>query len=376
LIRAVLPFLEDAKTVAAGGIIRVANGAKIREGRVEGVGLPSSIWAQFQILEYLRSFLAGRLGWELVGMTFFVSGGWGLFRRAAVLEVGGVPTDSMAEDMDLSLALHTKHIEEGRPYRITFIPEVVCWTEVPSDMTTLMNQRDRWQRGIIKSLGPYRRVLFNPKYGKLGYGSFPFYYLLEMPAPAIELCGMITLVALLLAGRVSNLHLAAYLTLTVLWSTAISIAGLTLSQLNRHNFQRPLDLVHLIILSFFEHLIYKPIRLIAQWRGMLGLFRGKRAWGKMKRAGFQDRLEKDEPAPDREGDADERSEAWSMTTQSSMSIESISVDVLRRYAAKAKAERAAAEKAESEGAKTEEGPENSGAKDGADESPARKGAGE
>jgi cellulose synthase/poly-beta-1,6-N-acetylglucosamine synthase-like glycosyltransferase len=168
LIRIVRPFLEDATTVAAGGVLRIANGCRVSEGRVVDVRLPRSLLARLQVLEYLRAFLVARMGWDALNATLVISGAFGIFRRDTVTDAGGYRTDTVGEDMELVVRLHRHCREKGIPYRIYFVPDPVAWTECPESLATLSRQRDRWQRGLayppsdhapesqIRSRGPAR----------------------------------------------------------------------------------------------------------------------------------------------------------------------------------------------------------------------------
>ena len=80
LLAAVRPFVERPDvTVAAGGIIRVANGCRIDQGHVTRVGLPRRPLAMLQTVEYLRAFLAARTGWSMVNGLLIISGAFGMF---------------------------------------------------------------------------------------------------------------------------------------------------------------------------------------------------------------------------------------------------------------------------------------------------------
>jgi cellulose synthase/poly-beta-1,6-N-acetylglucosamine synthase-like glycosyltransferase len=147
LLRIVQPFLEDERTVAAGGTVRIANGSEVRGGFLVQAGLPDKLLARFQIVEYLRAFLFGRLGWSPMNAVLIISGAFGLFDRERVIAVGGYSTDTVGEDMELVLKLHRHHRREGLPYRICYLPDPICWTEAPEDLGTLGRQRSRWQRG-------------------------------------------------------------------------------------------------------------------------------------------------------------------------------------------------------------------------------------
>ena len=131
LARAVLPFIEDADTIAVGGLVRVANGCRVERGRVTEVRLPRSHLAMFQSVEYLRAFLAGRVALSAINALLIISGAFGLFKRDAVVEVGGFRPDTIGEDMELVTRLHRFSRERGRRFRIVFQPEPICWTQAP-----------------------------------------------------------------------------------------------------------------------------------------------------------------------------------------------------------------------------------------------------
>ena len=173
LHRVARPFLEDPTTIASGGTIRLANGCRVSEGFLEEVGMPGSWLARIQIVEYLRAFLFGRLGWSPLNAMLIVSGAFGLFRRNVVIEAGGYRTDTVGEDMELVVRLHRLHRLARKPYRIVFVPDPICWTEAPESLTVLRSQRSRWQRGLLESLTLNRRLLFHPRGGAPGWLAFP-----------------------------------------------------------------------------------------------------------------------------------------------------------------------------------------------------------
>ena len=125
LFTVVRPFLEDDITVATGGIVRVVNGCRVRHGRVEEVSTPSRALTLFQTVEYLRAFLGGRVAFSFMNALLLISGAFGLFRRSAVVEVGGFSRATVGEDMELVLRLHHLARREGRPYRIVFVPDPI-----------------------------------------------------------------------------------------------------------------------------------------------------------------------------------------------------------------------------------------------------------
>ncbi len=81
LVKIVRPFMENHTTVAAGGSIRIANGCEIFNGRVIKIGLPESLLGKFQVMEYFRSFLAGRMAFSLINGLIIISGAFGIFKK-------------------------------------------------------------------------------------------------------------------------------------------------------------------------------------------------------------------------------------------------------------------------------------------------------
>ena len=83
LLRVAKPLLDDPDlVVATGGIVRIANGCTVEDGRVTEVRLPSSRLATLQVVEYFRAFLVGRVGWSQLHALLIISGAFGLFRRS------------------------------------------------------------------------------------------------------------------------------------------------------------------------------------------------------------------------------------------------------------------------------------------------------
>ncbi len=183
LHRVVQPFLRDSRVVATGGTVRVANGCEIESGHLRRVGLPQSLLARFQVVEYLRAFLFGRLGWSAISGMLIISGAFGLFRKDAVIAIGGYRQNTIGEDMELVVRLHRVLRQRGTPYRIEFVPDPVCWTEAPEDLATLRNQRVRWQRGLSESLAANWPLMFSRRGGVPGWVAFPFMVAFEWLGP-------------------------------------------------------------------------------------------------------------------------------------------------------------------------------------------------
>ncbi|MBI3269586.1 MAG: glycosyltransferase family 2 protein [Planctomycetes bacterium] len=286
LIRIIRPFLEDRETVAVGGSIRIANGCPVKSGVVVDVRLPKTLLGQFQVVEYLRSFLAGRLGWDAVNATLIIPGAFGLFRRSVVAELGGYRVDTVGEDMDLVVRLHRHCREKGIPYRVSFIADPIAWTECPESLATLMRQRDRWQRGLYESLTGNLRMLGNPRYGRIGLLAFPYQFFLEMLGVVVEFLGYAAFAIASAFGLVGYPHMAAFLLLAVLWGVALSVMAVALEELSYRRYSRFRDLLRLFGLAILENIGFRQLITCYRMKGFLAaLFRVK-GWGRMPREGF------------------------------------------------------------------------------------------
>lgn len=287
LTRVVRPFLEDSTTVAAGGTIRIVNGCTVRSGRVVRVRLPRRRLARFQVLEYLRAFLTGRMGWDALNASLIISGAFGVFRRTTAVAIGGYDTRTRGEDMELTVRLHKHCRERSIPYRVSFVPDPVAWTECPETLKALGRQRDRWQRGLIESMWWHRRMLFNPRYGRVGLLAFPYFFFLEMLGPVIECLGYLAFVTTILIGRASLPYVLAFLGVSIVLGIALSVAALSLEEMTLERYPRGGDLFQLFLLAVLENLGYRQLTAFWRIRGFVSKLRGISSWGAMERKGFR-----------------------------------------------------------------------------------------
>src|SRR5258705_1938951 len=267
LQRMVRPFLYATDVVATGGTIRVVNGSEVKFGRVVKTAVPPSLLAGVQVVEYLRAFLFGRLGWNRLGGNIIISGVLGLFQREAVVDAGGYLHDTVGEDMELVLRLKRLSYEHGGPGRIAFVPDPVAWTEVPESAKSLGRQRDRWHRGLADVLWRHRRMMLNPRYGITGLFVYPYYAFVELLAPVIEAAGIIGLALGLLFGIVDwNFAGLFYLTAYGL-GTALTAFTLILEDLSFHRYDSFRDRVLLFWWALLENLGYRQLTVYLRLRG-------------------------------------------------------------------------------------------------------------
>jgi cellulose synthase/poly-beta-1,6-N-acetylglucosamine synthase-like glycosyltransferase len=287
LQRMVRPFLYATDVVATGGTIRVVNGSEVKLGRVMQARVPSNPLAGMQVVEYLRAFLFGRLGWNRLGGNIIISGAFGLFRRDAVLSAGGYLHDTVGEDMELVLRLKRLSYEQGGPGTIAFVPDPVAWTEVPESMKVLGRQRDRWHRGLADVLWRHRKMMFNPRYGITGLWVFPYYVFVELLAPVIEAVGLGALVFGLSFGVVDWTFAGLFYLTAYGLGTALTAFTLILEDLSFHRYDTFRDRVLLFFWALLENLGYRQLTVYWRLRGLWKFLRGRKDWGVMERKGFQ-----------------------------------------------------------------------------------------
>lgn len=280
----VQPFMMDSDVVAAGGTIRVANGCEVRNGFLVNVGLPRSPLALFQIVEYLRAFLFGRVGWNRLNALLIISGAFGVFRRNAVIEAGGYNTVTLGEDMELTVRLHRHLLASGRRYRITFVPDPVCWTEVPQDLGTFGRQRARWHRGLSESLWWHRGLLVSG--GMTGWVAFPYAVIFEWLAPVVELAGYVFMIAAWWLGTISVEAFLAFLAAAIGMGVLLSVTAMLLEEMSYHVYPKLRQFFALLAVAFVENLGFRQLTTIWRLQGLLQwAFRRKAVWGEMKRSG-------------------------------------------------------------------------------------------
>lgn len=287
--RMVRPIMEEVnrKVIAVGGVIGVANNCDVKDGTVTTYRVPNTLLGRFQVIEYFRSFLMGRMAWTRINGLMLISGAFGFFNREIVLKVGGYFPKTVGEDMELIVRMRRYMEENDLPYKVSFVPDPLCWTEVPESEEILSRQRNRWMRGTIETLQLHKKVGFNPRYGVLGMISFPYWSLFEKAAPIIELLGLVYTLIMILIGDFSALYLVVLFVLIYFFSVLISSFSILYEELAFNNYKNRSDIRKLIRTALLEPFVIHP-RVI--WWGIKGhwdFIKGKGGWGVMIRTGFK-----------------------------------------------------------------------------------------
>jgi cellulose synthase/poly-beta-1,6-N-acetylglucosamine synthase-like glycosyltransferase len=293
LLRIMLPVVQDPeRVVAVGGIVRVLNGSVIEAGRLQA-RLPRKSIEVIQVIEYLRAFLIGREAWAQGNMLTIISGAFGVFRTDLVRVVGGYRPEAIGEDIDLVARLHRYLLELGADYQISFVPDPVCWTEVPSDLRSLGRQRARWHKGLVDVLWINRDMLMRPRYGRIGCFALPYLWLFELIAPIIEIGGIVTIIVAASLGMLSRNFLLQFLLFGYAFATMISIGSVLQEEITYRRYNDWQDMARLVSYCFLEHFPYRQVHMIWRLQGLWQYLRGDTTWRPMKRKGIES------PAPTR-----------------------------------------------------------------------------
>ena len=289
LLRVVKPFVEDpVRVVAVGGVVRAANGSRIEGGRVVAPRMPDSWVARIQVLEYLRSFLFGRTAWAKLGGLLIISGAFGIFRRDLLVSVGGLDLDTVGEDAELVTRLHRTLRRAGEEYRIAFVAEPVCWSEVPSTLRMLGRQRRRWGRGLAEVLWKHRRMVGNPRFGFIGSVVLPYYVVFELLGAIVELFGVLAVTLGLVLGLVNLPFALLFVAVAFGYAIFLSVAALALEEFSFHRYPGWHDLVVALGAAVLENVGYRQLHAWWRLRGLAAAVVGKPAeWQSLTRHGFQ-----------------------------------------------------------------------------------------
>lgn len=289
LMKLVKPIMEQGRkrVIATGATLRMANSCIIEQGFMQRVVVPKQLLPRFQEVEYIRSFVMGKMGWSVINCVPNVSGGLGLFDKEITINAGGYDPQSFGEDMELVLRMMTYCVNYKIEYAIEYIPITLCWTEGPSTLKVFGRQRTRWARGLAQLMFSHRKLLFNPNYGRLGLIVMPYNFLFELLAPIIEFLGILYYIYIIFMNQVNWPYAIILLVFVYTYAIMISTLSILWDQLTHHTYKTWREVVILCLTAFFEMLVYHPLIVFYAIKGYYNfLANRKHTWGNMQRQGF------------------------------------------------------------------------------------------
>jgi peptidoglycan-N-acetylglucosamine deacetylase len=186
-------FARDAISKLARWFVDPKVGAVAGNARV---GNQINMITRWQALEYITAQNLERRALAALDCVTVVPGAVGAWRRAALDRLGGFPTDTLAEDQDLTLAIQIAG------YKVIFDSEAIALTEAPDTWSGLARQRFRWAFGTLQCLWKHRAATFRPRYGALGLVAIPqawlFQIAISLLSPLVDLLFVSRMVATVL----------------------------------------------------------------------------------------------------------------------------------------------------------------------------------
>jgi poly-beta-1,6-N-acetyl-D-glucosamine synthase len=236
----------------------------------------------YQHLDFLRAFLNNRLAWSHLGFMLCSPGGFQIWRRDVLEELGGYSTEFTCEDIELTFRAHERFRREGRDYLIHCLPDSVGITESPNTYAKLVSQRERWQRVISETVVHYRRMWFNRRYGSVGFVGAPFYLLTEVVSPAVEVIALATLAVAVGIGLFDPVTFVVVLAAVAFVNAALTTGAILLDDLQSRLYRKR-DLARLVLMAPFELVLYRPVIFWARVKGSWRFLRGDKSWDRFAR---------------------------------------------------------------------------------------------
>ena len=279
---------EDYKRViAAGATLRMVNSCDVEGGLMLRVRPPRRYLPRFQEMEYIRAFVLGKMGWDLINAVPNVSGGLGMFDKEIAVKAGGYDPKSFGEDMDLITRMCAFMKDNDKKYAVRYVPQTLCWTEGPTTLKVFGRQRSRWGRGLAQIMSIHRKIIFNPRYGRMGMLVFPYNFFFELLAPIIEFTGILFYIYLIVTGQINWPYAIILIVFVYTYSVMITTLAILWDQITFKYYKTWSEVIGLTLMAFLEPFIYHPLIMFFALKGYFNFVTGrKHVWGNMQRQGF------------------------------------------------------------------------------------------
>ena len=283
LEKIIQPVLENDKVIAVGGLVRVAQCVEIKDGKIVRCLIPSNPIVSMQMMEYERSFLASRIMNDYFNGNLIISGAVGLFKKDLVINVGGYDTNTLGEDMELVVKLHTFCRNNKIPYEIRYEPNAICWSQAPSSLKDLFTQRRRWHLGLFQSLVKYRRMFLNINFGLIGFISYIYYLIYEFLSPFIEVFGVFTIIFSIWYGDLNFKYMIYFYLLYTIFGAVLTITAFFQRIYTQNITISKKDILKAIFICIVEAIFFHFILSFTRITAFKGYRNRKLSWGSIKR---------------------------------------------------------------------------------------------
>ncbi len=288
LVYAARALLARDNVIGVGGNVKISNSVVFKDAIPVKATMGKNMVADMQILEYSRAFVGSRIFHNLTNTNLIISGGYGVFKKSAVVEVGGYDTKSMGEDMELTMKLHRHFRKAKRPYRMDYIPDSACWTQAPASLKDLRKQRERWHCGLIQNFIKYRDMMFNPRFGWIGMFTMPFMLFYELLCPFFILLGWFVILSSTIMGTINVPYVlfvaAVYFSLGILMTVTVFVDKIYM----KNDHFSAMDVLRAFGLSLLDSLFFRPYLFVVEFFAFFKYNKVKGNWVSPKRVVVQE----------------------------------------------------------------------------------------
>ncbi|KPI31295.1 polysaccharide deacetylase [Actinobacteria bacterium OV320] len=233
------------------------------------VGNRDSLIGAWQHIEYVMGFNLDRRMYDVLGCMPTIPGAVGAFRRSALERVGGMSDDTLAEDTDITMAMHRDN------WKVVYAEKARAWTEAPESVQQLWSQRYRWSYGTMQAIWKHRRAVFErgPS-GRFGRVGLPFVSLFMVLAPLLAPLIDVFLLYGVVFGPTQKTIVA--------WLGVLAVQAVCAAYAFRLDRER---MIHLISLPL-QQILYRQLMyvvLLQSW--ITALTGGRLRWQKLRRTG-------------------------------------------------------------------------------------------
>ncbi|MDP3729956.1 MAG: glycosyltransferase [Candidatus Omnitrophota bacterium] len=275
---------DPDKIIGIGSYFGLVNGFKIKEGAIIDRSFSYNPIVAYQNIEYIRSFIGNRLAWSKYNAMPNVAGGFGVWRKDVLYELGGFSAEFTCEDIELTFRVHdymAKNKDKG--YKIVMLPFYVGWTEGPDNLPALIMQRNRWQRVVNETVWRYKYMTCNPKYGAFGFLAMPYFVLYEALGVFMEVISIAFVTAGWLMGVLNINIFLAYLLFMLLSQSFVSLLSM-LAFVEGQRLFKMRYIAYLIMLTLTEFFFYRWIISAAKIIGTISSLRGVKSYDQYVRS--------------------------------------------------------------------------------------------
>jgi biofilm PGA synthesis N-glycosyltransferase PgaC len=275
---------EPDKVIGVGSYFGLVNGFKIKNGAIMDRSCSYNPIVAYQNVEYIRSFIGNRLAWSRYNAMPNVAGGFGVWRKDVLYELGGFSSEFTCEDIELTFRAHEYIVKnKDKGYRIEMLPFYVGWTEGPDNIPALIMQRNRWQRVVNETVWRYKYMTCNPKYGYFGFLAMPYFVLYEVFGVFMEVISIAFVTAGWVMGVLNINIFMAYLLFMLLSQAFVSLLSM-LAFVEGQRLFRMRYIAYMIGLTLVEFFCYRWIISVSKIIGTISSLRGIKSYDQYTRS--------------------------------------------------------------------------------------------